>query len=354
MAVVLVTGGAGFIGAHFCNLLMSSWRDDVSNSNHLIVLDLMTYAANPDYLAAIAKRKDFTLVEGNICDEVLLRRVFDEYQIETVVNFAAESHVDRSIDDADEFVHTNFVGTYTLLKVCRHYWTLGNGTFNAGCRFHQVSTDEVYGALLSDEQPFTENHAFLPNSPYSASKAAADHMVRAFFQTWGLPVTTSHCSNNFGPFQYKEKLIPLTIERLLNNKPVPVYGDGLQVRDWLFVADHVAGINLILAKGQIGEHYNIGGDGELTNLELIHRLCLMLESKFARQPELREHFPNAEAIVSGQAAKLITHVADRPGHDRRYAIDHSKLQALGYRPEADFDQTLSDTVDWYLDYFRDN
>jgi dTDP-glucose 4,6-dehydratase len=328
---VLVTGGAGFIGASFVHYLLQS-----DLSARIVNLDLLTYAGNAEYLDDVPDPYRHRLVQGDICDATLLDTLFQSHDIDTVVHFAAESHVDRSINAPGDFVRTNVLGTHTLLEAARRHWVTRPraGRTLDTVRFHHVSTDEVFGSLGADDPSFTEATAYAPNSPYSASKAASDHLVRAYAHTYGLPVTTTHCSNNYGPFQHREKFIPTVINRCIERCPIPVYGTGRNVRDWLYVEDHCRGIERVLRNGVAGETYNIGGGNELTNLGVAHRLCALMD-------ELRpEHAPHAG---------LIRFVEDRPGHDWRYAVDFSKARRqLRWRPRESLDSGLRKTVDWYL------
>ena len=325
---LLVTGGAGFIGANFT-------LQAVADGLKVINLDKLTYAGNPDTLTALAGNKQHVFVQGDIGDRALVAKLLATHQPDAIVNFAAESHVDRSIDGPAEFVQTNVVGTLALLEAARDYWRGLEGAPRDTFRFLHVSTDEVYGSL-GDEGQFTEQTPYAPNSPYSASKAASDHLVRAFQHTYGLPTLTTNCSNNYGPYQFPEKLIPLVIQKALAGEPLPVYGDGLNIRDWLFVGDHCSAIRQVLDAGRVGETYNVGGNAERQNITVVNTICALLD---ARQP-----------LANGQPREsLITYVKDRPGHDRRYAIDSSKLQnELGWRPSQTFDSGMALTVDWYL------
>jgi len=328
---LMVTGGAGFIGSNFV-------LDWLAQSDETVVnLDALTYAGNLQNLAALQGDARHVFVRGDIADLALVDRLLAEHRPRALIHFAAESHVDRSIHGPGAFIKTNVEGTFTLLEAARAYWSALAGEAKAGFRFHHVSTDEVYGSLAPDSPAFTETHAYEPNSPYSASKAASDHLVRAWHHTYGLPVLTTNCSNNYGPWHFPEKLIPLMIVNALAGKPLPLYGDGLQVRDWLFVADHCAAIREVLARGRVGETYNIGGWNEQTNRDIVHRICELLD-------ELR---PSAQ----GPYRRLITHVTDRPGHDRRYAIDARKIEReLGWRPAETFETGIRKTVQWYLDH----
>lgn len=331
MTTLLVTGGAGFIGGNY--VLRTLEQDPACR---IVNLDLLTYAGNLETLASLADDERHVFVHGDIADAELVRRLIVEHEPDAIVNFAAESHVDRSIDGPAAFVQTNVVGTLNLLERAREWWRSLSGKRAESFRFLQVSTDEVFGSL-GDTGAFTEETPYGPNSPYAASKAASDHLVRAFHHTYGLPVLTTNCSNNYGPYQFPEKLIPLMIHNALQKKGLPVYGDGRQVRDWLFVHDHVDAINQVLSKGQVGEVYNIGGSSERANIEVVEAICDIVD----------ERHPDAEF---GSRRSLILHVEDRPGHDRRYAIDCSKIRsALGWRPSVDFETGLARTVDWYLD-----
>jgi len=328
--MILVTGGAGFIGSNF----VLDWLD--SSDEPLVNLDALTYAGNLANLAAVEACDRHTFVRGDICDRALIDRLLADYQPRAVVHFAAESHVDRSIHGPGAFMQTNVNGTFTLLEAARSYCSLLSETARGLFRFLHVSTDEVYGSLAPTAPPFTESHSYEPNSPYSASKAASDHLVRAWHHTYGLPVLTTNCSNNYGPYHFPEKLIPLMIINALAGKPLPVYGDGLQVRDWLYVKDHCKAIREVLSRGRVGETYNIGGWNEKPNIEIIRMICGLLD-------ELRPD-------PAGSYSRLITHVADRPGHDRRYAIDARKIEKeLGWRPAETFESGIRKTIQWYLD-----
>ncbi|MCS6786367.1 MAG: dTDP-glucose 4,6-dehydratase [Thiobacillaceae bacterium] len=327
--MILVTGGAGFIGANF----VLDWL--AVSDEPIVNLDKLTYAGNLDNLAALAGDPRHIFVRGDIGDRPLVQQLLARYRPRAIVNFAAESHVDRSIHGPGAFIHTNVLGTYELLQAARAYWAGLPPNEREGFRFLHVSTDEVYGSLGPEDPPFSETTAYAPNSPYSASKAASDHLVRAWHHTYGLPTLTTNCSNNYGPYQFPEKLIPLMIHNAVQGKPLPVYGDGLNVRDWLYVKDHCAAIRTVLARGQVGETYNIGGWNEKTNLDIVHTLCALLD-------ELRPD-------PAGPHARLITFVKDRPGHDRRYAIDARKIEReLGWRPAETFDTGIRKTVEWYL------
>jgi dTDP-glucose 4,6-dehydratase len=328
---VIVTGGAGFIGSNFV-------LDWLAQSDETVVnLDALTYAGNLHNLDSLRGNAKHVFVQGDICDRTLMDKLFAEHKPRAVVHFAAESHVDRSIHGPGEFMRTNVQGTFTLLEAARAHWNALEGEAKNGFRFLHVSTDEVYGSLSPTAPAFTESHAYEPNSPYSASKAASDHLVRAWHHTYGLPVLTTNCSNNYGPFHFPEKLIPLMIVNALAGKPLPVYGDGMQVRDWLYVRDHCSAIRAVLAKGRLGETYNIGGWNEKPNIEIVKTICALLD-------ELR---PSAD----GSYARHIAYVKDRPGHDRRYAIDARKIEReLGWRPAETFDSGIRKTVQWYLDH----
>jgi dTDP-glucose 4,6-dehydratase len=339
MANLIVTGGAGFIGANFVH----HWRA-VSPDDSIVVLDILTYAGNPANLDGL---DGVELVVGDICDTDLVSTLIADHAVDTIIHFAAESHVDRSITGPDAFVTTNVIGTHSLLKAAKTAW-LDKGSGKPH-RFHHVSTDEVYGSLGPDDAAFSETTAYSPNSPYSASKAGSDHLVRAYHHTFGLETTTSNCSNNYGPFQFPEKLIPLFMLNALSGRPLPIYGDGMNVRDWLHVEDHCQGIERILRKGRIGETYNVGGGQELPNIQVIEEICRGIDAKFAADPELAKRFPDAPAAQGRQTAELKTYVEDRKGHDRRYAIDERKIRTeLNYEPARDFQQGFAETLDWYL------
>ena len=339
---LLVTGGAGFIGANFVRHWLAKGRD-----GRVIVLDALTYAGNIENLAGLDADPRYGFVRGDICDEAVTRALLEQHHIDTIVHFAAESHVDRSILGPDDFIRTNIVGTHALLKVAKALWV--DKRVVPQHRFHHVSTDEVYGSLGPADPPFHESTPYAPNSPYSASKAGSDHLVRAYHETYGLDTTVSNCSNNYGPYQFPEKLIPLSIVNILLGKSLPVYGDGLQVRDWLHVADHCEAIALALSRGKSGEIYNIGGNSETTNIQIVRTLCALVDERLAARPELRQAFPVSPMSSGNEAAALITHVKDRPGHDRRYAIDYRKAQGeLGYSPSRDLVRGLAETLEWYL------
>ncbi|GAB5380447.1 MAG: dTDP-glucose 4,6-dehydratase [Aliiglaciecola sp.] len=344
---LLVTGGAGFIGANFVHYWMKSNPNDI-----VVVLDLLTYAGNKQNLDSVSTNQHFKFIHGDICDQDLVETLLIENNVNTIVHFAAESHVDRSISGPDAFIQTNIMGTYSLLKAAKKVWIdvpILNGEKPNAHRFHHVSTDEVYGSLNMEEPAFREDTAYAPNSPYSASKAASDHLVRAFYHTYGLEVTTSNCSNNYGPYHFPEKLIPLIITNILKNEILPIYGDGKQIRDWLYVEDHARGIELVLNKGAVGENYNIGGHNEWTNIDIVKLICLKMDEIFSKDVSLQERFPMAKMLLESKSVDLIKYVEDRAGHDRRYAIDATKSQAmLGYKPRESFESGINRTILWYL------
>ena len=326
--MILVTGGAGFIGSNF----VLDWI--AAEGTPVVNLDKLTYAGNPANLASLKGDSRYVFAQGDICDRTLIASLLQKHQPQAIVHFAAESHVDRSIHGPGAFVQTNVVGTFSLLEEARAYWGTLAEPAKSRFRFLHVSTDEVYGSLGSTDPAFSETTPYAPNSPYAASKAASDHLVRAYHHTYGMPVITTNCSNNYGPLQFPEKLIPLMILNALNGKPLPVYGDGKNVRDWLHVIDHCSGIRTALAKGKPGETYNIGGNSEKTNLEVVHAVCTILDEL---HPAGAPH------------AKLITYVKDRPGHDQRYAINAEKIRhELGWEPQERFEKGLRKTVEWYL------
>ena len=331
--MILVTGGAGFIGANF----VLDWLASPS-AEGIVNLDKLTYAGNRDNLQSVEHDPRHVFVHGDIGDPTLVTHLLAQYQPRAIINFAAESHVDRSIHGPADFIDTNILSTFRLLECVRAYWSKLSENQKKSFRFHHVSTDEVYGSLLPTAPAFTERHPYEPNSPYSASKAASDHLVRAWFHTYGLPVLTTNCSNNYGPYHFPEKLIPLVILNAIEQKPLPIYGDGQNVRDWLYVGDHCAAIRTVLAKGVPGETYNIGGWNEKTNLEVVNTICQILDEL---QPR-----------TDGKSyASQITFVSDRPGHDRRYAIDARKIEReLGWRPTETFDTGIRKTIQWYLDH----
>ncbi len=327
---IIVTGGAGFIGSNF----VLDWFQQ--SSEPVVTLDKLTYAGNPENLASLKGNAAHKLVQGDIGDFELVSRLLAEHKPRAVLNFAAESHVDRSIHGPGEFIQTNIVGTFHLLEAVRAYWNGLPDDERAAFRFLHVSTDEVYGSLEKDDPAFSETNRYEPNSPYSASKAASDHLVRAYHHTYGLPVLTTNCSNNYGPYHFPEKLIPLVIHNALAGKPLPIYGDGQQIRDWLYVKDHCSAIRRVLADGQLGETYNVGGWNEKANLDVVHALCALLD----------ELSPRADGLPY---KNQITFVKDRPGHDQRYAIDASRLEReLGWKPAETFDSGVRKTVQWYL------
>ncbi|MGV8074530.1 MAG: dTDP-glucose 4,6-dehydratase [Syntrophobacteraceae bacterium] len=331
MKTLLVTGGAGFIGSNF--VLAQIKQEDV----RIINLDILTYAGNLMNLESVQDASRYTFIRGDIGNYTLLRSLLAEYRPDAIVNFAAESHVDRSIVGPDDFISTNVVGTFQLLKETRLYWESLSATEQAAFRFLHISTDEVYGSLGGEDPPFSEQTPYAPNSPYSASKAAGDHLVRAYHHTYGLPTLTTNCSNNYGPRQFPEKLIPLTILNALSGKALPIYGDGLNIRDWLYVEDHCEALGIVLTHGRVGEVYNVGGRCEKTNIEIVQTICRLLD----------EICPNSPFVPH---ASLITFVKDRPGHDRRYAIDSSKIEnELGWRPREILETGLRKTLLWYLE-----
>jgi len=330
--MILVTGGAGFIGGNF----ILDWLAN-STSEGVVNLDKLTYAGNLATLESLKDDSRHIFIHGDICDKELVTKLLKEFQPRAIINFAAESHVDRSIHGPAEFVQTNILGTFNLLECAREYWNNLDEDAKMKFRFHHVSTDEVYGSLSATDPAFAETHPYEPNSPYSASKAASDHLVRAWFHTYGFPVVTTNCSNNYGPYHFPEKLIPLVILNALNGKPLPIYGDGQQVRDWLYVGDHCSAIREVLKKGRLGETYNIGGWNEKANIEVVQTICKILDELKPRED-------------SRPYIDQITYIKDRPGHDRRYAIDAGKIeQELGWRPVETFETGIRKTVQWYLD-----
>ncbi len=341
--VVLVTGGAGFIGVNFVHYWLRKYPAD-----KVVVLDALTYAGNLDSLASAQTNPQFQFVKGDICDAALVNQLFAESKPTLVVHFAAESHVDRSITGPDEFIRTNVIGTHTLLKAALNAWRT-DGAFSKQVRFHQVSTDEVYGSLSPADPPFTEETSYSPNSPYSASKAASDHLVRAYHHTYGLPVMTSNCSNNYGPYQFPEKLIPLMLINALHGKSLPIYGRGENIRDWLYVEDHCRAIDLMIERGSIGETYNVGGCNEWRNIDIVTHLCKLMDQRFATDASLARRFPNCPSAHGGEARSLLNFVTDRPGHDWRYAIDAKKVaNQLGFKPSESFATGIAKTAAWYL------
>lgn len=330
---ILVTGGAGFIGSAVVRHIINHTQDSVIN------LDKLTYAGNLDSIASVADSERYAFVQADICDRAALDKIFAEHQPDAVMHLAAESHVDRSIDSAGEFIQTNIVGTFTLLEAARAYYQTLPSERKAQFRFHHISTDEVYGDLHGTDDLFTETTPYAPSSPYSASKASSDHLVRAWRRTYGLPTIVTNCSNNYGCYHFPEKLIPHMILNALDGKPLPVYGDGKQIRDWLYVEDHARALYLVVTQGRIGETYNIGGFNEKQNIEVVRTICQLLEELAPNKPQGIAHY-----------ADLITHVTDRAGHDVRYAIDASKIQReLGWAPQETFESGIRKTVQWYLD-----
>ncbi|CAI1728511.1 dTDP-glucose 4,6-dehydratase [Serratia liquefaciens] len=332
MKRILVTGGAGFIGSAVVRHIIEATQDSV------VVVDKLTYAGNLESLAVIADSERYAFEQVDICDRVALDRVFAQYQPDVVMHLAAESHVDRSIDGPAAFIETNVVGTYTLLEAARHYWQPLEADKKQSFRFHHISTDEVYGDLHGTDDLFTETTPYLPSSPYSASKASSDHLVRAWLRTYGLPTLVTNCSNNYGPYHFPEKLIPLVILNAVAGKPLPVYGNGAQVRDWLYVEDHARALYQVVTEGVVGETYNIGGHNERKNIEVVHTICDLLEELAPNKPQGVEKYRD-----------LITYVKDRPGHDMRYAIDAGKIdRELGWHPQETFESGIRKTVSWYL------
>lgn len=328
---ILVTGGAGFIGCNFVRYLLNA-----DKSVRIINLDALTYAGSVENLQGLPDESRHHFINGDICDRNLVDKLLPEYGVDTVVHFAAESHVDRSITGPGAFVQTNVVGTYTLLEACRHYWLIEKNWDRRNCRFHHISTDEVYGTLGRGDPAFTETTPYSPNSPYSASKAASDHLARAYFHTYQLPVVTTNCSNNFGPYQHGEKFIPTVIRSCVEQKPIPVYGDGSNVRDWLFVEDHCAGIDAVVRNGRLGETYNVGGGNEQHNIDIVRLICGIMDEL---RPQGAPH------------DKLISFVTDRAGHDWRYAVDASKLnRELGWKRAQRFEEEMRLTAQWHLDH----
>ncbi|MFZ1705202.1 MAG: dTDP-glucose 4,6-dehydratase [Saprospiraceae bacterium] len=325
---ILITGGAGFIGSHVVRRIVNNYPQD-----HIVNLDALTYAGNLENLKDIEQKSNYTFVKGDICDEHLVESIFEKYKIDHVIHLAAESHVDRSIKDPLIFIKTNVLGTANLLQVSKKYW---NGDWD-GKLFYHVSTDEVYGSLPLDDSMFTETTSYDPRSPYSASKASSDHLVRAYWHTYHMPIVISNCSNNYGPNHFPEKLIPLIIHNIVHKKPLPIYGKGENVRDWLYVEDHARAIDTILHRGKAGETYNIGGHNEWKNIDIVNLLCDLMDKKLNRNP--------------GESSQLITFVKDRAGHDLRYAIDATKIEReLGWTPTETFETGIVKTIDWYLNH----
>jgi len=343
MRSVLITGGAGFIGGNFVHYWAREHADD-----RIVVFDALTYAGNRATLDALISDNRIVFVHGDITDAAKVAEALHEHAIDTVVHFAAESHVDRSIVDPGAFVRTNVLGTQILLDACRKYWRVDDA-WKPGVRFHHVSTDEVYGTLGPTDAPFSETTPYAPNSPYAASKAGSDHLVRAYVHTYGMPATISNCSNNYGPFHFPEKLIPLLIVNALHGKPLPVYGDGQQIRDWLFVEDHCYAIDCILRSPVAGLTFNVGGRAEYVNMEIVKKVCTLIDERFRETASLAERFPACPAARNVACDSLITYVKDRPGHDRRYAIDPTLIATtLAFEPRETLATGLARTVDWYL------
>lgn len=343
MSGILITGGAGFIGSNFCHYWAKNYPKD-----KLVVLDALTYAGRRENIQSLEASNGLIFIHGNICDQALVEELLCQHKLNTIVHFAAESHVDRSISDPDLFIKSNVVGTHSLLRAAKSVW-LDKGEFSDQHRFHHVSTDEVYGSLGPNDPPFTEGTRYAPNSPYSASKAASDHLVRSYFHTFELRTTQSNCSNNYGPYQDNEKLIPVIINSVLSGKQIPIYGDGRNIRDWLYVEDHCRAIDLILKKGKPGEVYNIGGENEWTNIDIALFICDAVDSKLENSPALKKKFTSALINQDRPSKELIKFIIDRPGHDRRYAIDLNKSRKdLNYFPEENFQSGIQKTIEWYL------
>ena len=342
MSELLITGGAGFIGVNLVR-----WWLDKHPEDTVTVLDSLTYAGNAHSIEDLLGETRFEFVHADIRDTDLVGTLIADKGIDTLVHLAAESHVDRSIEGPDAFIDTNVIGTHSLLKAAKKIWFADDAWVPH--RFHHVSTDEVYGSLSMEDPPFDENTPYAPNSPYSASKAGSDHLVRAYHHTFGMSVTTTNCSNNYGGYQFPEKLIPLVLINILHGKPLPIYGDGMNVRDWLHVADHCHGIDLAINQGVPGETYCIGGRNEAPNIEIVKMLCQLIEERFEQDHELKTRYPECPAASGRRNDELITYVSDRPGHDRRYAIDPTKASTeLGYEPRMTFETGIADTIDWYL------
>ena len=341
MKRLLVTGGAGFIGANFCHYWSATYPAD-----RLVVLDALTYAGNLASIGELIQSPRVRFVHGDICDRDRSAALIREERIDTIVNFAAESHVDRSIEDPQSFLRTNVMGTHALLEAARAAWPHpADGNY----RFHHVSTDEVYGSLGPADSAFTESTPYAPNSPYSASKAAADHVVRAYAHTYGTPCTISNCSNNYGPYQFPEKLLPLCIVNILEGRPLPIYGDGLQIRDWLHVHDHCRAIDLILRASPAAETWNVGGGSAEPNIRVVEAVCDLVDEEFRRLPELKTRYLRSAPAQGRPSRSLMQHVRDRPGHDRRYAVDGGKIARLGFTPQTSLPAGLAATVRWYLE-----
>jgi len=343
MRSMLVTGAAGFIGANFVRYIREQHPDD-----KIVIVDVLTYAGNPHNLSGLLDA-NCQLIQADINDTDYIMRLLRDHQINTIVHFAAESHVDRSITGPDAFIEANIMGTYSLLKAARQVWQIEENAVEEH-RFHHVSTDEVYGQLSIEDPAFTEETAYAPNSPYSASKASSDFLVRSYHHTFGMQVTTSNCSNNYGPYQFPEKLIPLMILNVLHGKSLPIYGDGKNIRDWLYVEDHAMGIDMVLQNGRVGETYNIGGCNEWTNIDIVNLVCSSIDKRFESNQALRKTYPDCPASQGEASSSLINYVTDRAGHDFRYAIDTAKIQSeLGYKPNVTFEAGIEMTLDWYLD-----
>ncbi|MFK7993455.1 MAG: dTDP-glucose 4,6-dehydratase [Granulosicoccus sp.] len=342
MKRLLVTGAAGFIGSNFVRYWVEEYPEDF-----IVIVDALTYAGNRSNITDLLSQR-CVFVQSDINDTDCMKGLLRDHQIDTIVHFAAESHVDRSIEGPDAFIEANILGTHSLLKAARQVWQV-EGQAPDTHRFHHVSTDEVYGSLEHEDPAFTENTAYAPNSPYSASKASSDFLVRAYHHTYGLAVTTSNCSNNYGPYHFPEKLIPLVIINLLHGKDLPIYGDGKNIRDWLYVDDHARGIEKVLSAGRLGETYNIGGVNEWTNIDIVTLICTLMDRKFAEDGSLQTRYPDCPAARGAECASLISYVTDRAGHDFRYAIDTTKIRdELGYEPAVSFEQGIALTLEWYL------